>query len=76
MERVVITGMGVISPLGNSVERFWDGLVHGQSGISTIDTFDVSKHKSKIAGVVKDFDGEALFGKKKFVEWIGLASLR
>lgn len=65
MERVVITGMGVISPLGNSVERFWDGLVHGQSGISTIDTFDVSKHKSKIAGVVRDFDGEALFGKKE-----------
>ncbi|MGO4696928.1 beta-ketoacyl-ACP synthase II [Paenibacillus sp. 2TAB26] len=65
MERVVITGMGVISPLGNSVEHFWDGLVHGQSGISTIDTFDVSKHKSKIAGVVRDFDGEALFGKKE-----------
>ncbi|OMF37102.1 beta-ketoacyl-[acyl-carrier-protein] synthase II [Paenibacillus sp. FSL H8-0548] len=65
MERVVITGMGVISPLGNSVEHLWDGLVNGVSGISKIDAFDASKHKARIAGIVRDFDAEALFGRKE-----------
>lgn len=64
-ERVVVTGMGVISPLGNSVERFWNQLIEGRSGISRIDTFDVSRHKSKIAGLVRDFDADALFGRKE-----------
>lgn len=65
MERVVITGMGVISPLGNTVESFWSGLVKGESGISRIDTFDVSRQKSKIAGLVRDFDADALLGRKE-----------
>ncbi|WP_138752060.1 beta-ketoacyl-ACP synthase II [Paenibacillus sinopodophylli] len=64
MERVVITGMGVISPLGNDVESFWRGLINGVSGISQIDAFDTSKHKSKIGGIVRDFNAEALFGRK------------
>lgn len=65
MERVVITGMGVISPLGNDVDTFWNQLIHGQSGISLIDTFDTHRHKTKIAGVVKQFDAEARFGRKE-----------
>lgn len=65
MERVVITGMGVVSPLGHSVEQFWDRLKHGQSGISAIDSFDAARHKSRIAGQVRDFDADALFGKKE-----------
>ncbi|MEC0246816.1 beta-ketoacyl-ACP synthase II [Paenibacillus chitinolyticus] len=65
MERVVITGMGIISPLGNGVAPFWERLVQGQSGISRIDTFDTTRYKSKIAGLVRDFDGEALFGRKE-----------
>ncbi|MBG9774056.1 beta-ketoacyl-ACP synthase II [Brevibacillus laterosporus] len=65
MERVVITGMGVVSPIGNDVESFWSNLVQGTSGISYIDTFDTSKHKTKFAGVVKDFDAESIFGRKE-----------
>lgn len=64
MERVVITGMGVITPLGNDVDTFWTSIVHGKSGISTVDTFDVSRHKSKIGGVVRDFDPESMFGRE------------
>lgn len=63
MERVVITGMGVITPLGNDVDTFWTSIVQGKSGISTVDTFDVSRHKSKIGGVVRDFDSEQRFGR-------------
>ncbi|WCN37661.1 beta-ketoacyl-ACP synthase II [Aneurinibacillus uraniidurans] len=64
MEKVVITGMGVVSPLGNDVEKFWRNLVEGKSGISSIDTFDVSNHKTKIAGIVKDFNADELLGRK------------
>jgi 3-oxoacyl-[acyl-carrier-protein] synthase II len=64
MERVVITGMGVISPLGNNVETLWRHLIEGKSGITTIDTFDVSNSKTKIAGLVRDFDADALWGRK------------
>ncbi|WP_419877377.1 beta-ketoacyl-ACP synthase II [Brevibacillus centrosporus] len=65
MEKVVITGLGVISPLGNSVDPFWDGLTKGKSGIRLIDTFDTAKQKAKIAGLIRDFDGEGRFGRKE-----------
>ncbi|WP_047154057.1 beta-ketoacyl-ACP synthase II [Aneurinibacillus tyrosinisolvens] len=65
MERVVITGMGVVSPLGNSVETFWQHLVEGRSGISVIDSFDVTRHKTKIAGVVRDFNAEDILDRKE-----------
>ncbi|MFJ7404979.1 MULTISPECIES: beta-ketoacyl-ACP synthase II [unclassified Lysinibacillus] len=65
MERVVITGMGVVSPLGNDVQTFWNNLKNGQSGISTIDTFDITNQKTKIAGLIKDFNAEEVLGKKE-----------
>lgn len=65
MKRVVITGMGVISPLGNDTATFWKNVRNGKSGISTIDQFDVTDSKTKIAGIVRDFDAEGIFGKKE-----------
>jgi 3-oxoacyl-[acyl-carrier-protein] synthase II len=63
-KRVVITGLGVISPLGNDVDSTWKKLISGKSGIGLITHFDTSEFKTKIAGEVRNFDGEALFGKK------------
>lgn len=65
MERVVITGMGVISPIGNDVDTFWQALSNGQSGISAIDAFNTERFKTKFAGIVRDFDADALFGRKE-----------
>ncbi|MFC4101882.1 beta-ketoacyl-ACP synthase II [Paenibacillus xanthanilyticus] len=65
MERVVITGMGIVSPLGNSVDAFWDKLTRGESGVRAIESFDTAGHKARIAGTVRDFDAQALFGTKE-----------
>ncbi|MDQ0227710.1 beta-ketoacyl-ACP synthase II [Metabacillus niabensis] len=65
MERVVITGMGIVSPIGNNIQTFWNNLINGESGISTIDTFDVTNHKTKIAGIVQDFDADKVLGKNE-----------
>ncbi|MCD1259125.1 beta-ketoacyl-ACP synthase II [Paenibacillus athensensis] len=65
MQRVVITGMGVISPLGNDTTTLWNGLVAGQSGVSRIDSFDTSAYKTNIAGIVRDFDAEAAVGRRE-----------
>lgn len=65
MKRVVITGMGVISPLGNDVNSFWNQLVKGHSGISLIDSFDTADYKTKIAGIVRDFDADEILGRKE-----------
>ena len=54
--RIVITGLGVISPVENDVESFWQALLAGKSGIGPITTFDSSAFDSQIAGEVKDFD--------------------
>lgn len=65
VERVVITGMGVVSPIGNDIETFWNNLIKGESGIVNIDTFDVTNHKTKIAGIVLGFDADEVLGKKE-----------
>ena len=62
--RVVITGMGAITPIGNTVEEFWKGLKDGACGIERIGKFDTSEFKVKIAGEVKDFDAERYMSKK------------
>ena len=55
-ERVVITGLGAITPLGLSVETTWQGLVEGRSGVTPITAFDASMSAVRIAASVKDFD--------------------
>lgn len=54
--RVVITGLGAITPLGNDVKSFWDGIVAGKNGIDKIMSFDTTNFKVKLAGEVKNFD--------------------
>jgi 3-oxoacyl-[acyl-carrier-protein] synthase II len=63
--RVVITGLGAITPLGNSVPVFWDGLVTGRSGVAPTMAFDTSKLSTRISAEVKDFDPDALFGRRE-----------
>jgi 3-oxoacyl-[acyl-carrier-protein] synthase II len=65
--RVVITGMGVVTPVGNSLETFWSNLKNGVSGISTIDAFDTSGYDCKIGGQVRDFDPKPFFKNPKDV---------
>ncbi|GAB4475120.1 MAG: beta-ketoacyl-ACP synthase II [Anaerolineales bacterium] len=63
--RVVVTGMGCISPLGNDIHSLWQSISRGISGVGPITQFDASEHKTKIAAEVKDFDAVALFGSRE-----------
>jgi len=63
--RVVITGLGCVSPLGNNVQATWEVAVAGKSGVGPITLFDASEHEARIAGEVKGFDAAALFGRKE-----------
>ena len=73
MRRVVITGLGAITPLGNNVESFWQGLKEGRSGIGMITKFDTEGFKVRIAGEVRDFD-DSLCGDPKSVKRMELFS--
>lgn len=65
MRRVVITGLGTITPIGNNVEEFWNGLVEGKCGIDEITHFDTTNYKVKLAGEVKNFNIEDYFDKRE-----------
>jgi 3-oxoacyl-[acyl-carrier-protein] synthase II len=56
LKRVVVTGLGAITPLGNTLSEYWDGLMAGRNGIGPITLFDASQHDCRIAGEVKGFD--------------------
>lgn len=64
-KRAVITGMGVISPVGNTLEEFWNHLVEGRSGIDFVTRFDVSEMPTKVAGEVKNFEPTDWLDKKE-----------
>lgn len=64
-KRVVVTGLGCVSPLGNNVKDTWDALLAGRSGAAPITAFDASAHKTKFAAEVKGFDAVSLFGTRE-----------
>ncbi|MDO4173528.1 MAG: beta-ketoacyl-ACP synthase II [Eubacteriales bacterium] len=65
MERVVITGLGAVTPLGNSVPEYWDGLKNGKNGIGRITAFDTEGYKAFVAGEVRGFDPTTFLDKKE-----------
>jgi 3-oxoacyl-[acyl-carrier-protein] synthase II len=81
MRRVVVTGLGCISPVGNTVQETWNSLLEGKSGAGWITHFDASRHKTRFAAEVKGFDGAALFGTRdarkmdRFTQFATVATL-
>jgi 3-oxoacyl-[acyl-carrier-protein] synthase II len=69
MKRVAITGLGVISPLGNSVNEFWQNIIEGKSGAGPITKFDASKFKTRFGCEVKGFHPEEFFEKKEIKKY-------
>lgn len=65
LRRVVVTGIGALSPIGNTTEEFWNGLIHGISGAGPITRFDASKFKTRFACEVKNFNAEDYFDRKE-----------
>lgn len=79
LKRVVVTGLGAVTPLGNSVNDYWNNLINGVSGAAPITRFDASKFKTRFACEVKGFDPEAYFDKKEARKldaycWYGIAA--
>jgi len=64
-KRVVVTGLGAVTPIGNTVDEFWNNLLAGKSGIGYITKFDTSNHSVKIAAEVKNFNAEEHFERKE-----------
>ncbi|MDB9313603.1 beta-ketoacyl-ACP synthase II [Spirulina sp. CS-785/01] len=64
-KRVVITGLGAITPIGNDLQSYWEGLMEGRNGIGEVTRFDASKHTCRIAGEVKDFDPHLYLERKE-----------
>lgn len=65
LKRVVVTGLGAITPIGNTLADYWEGLLKGHNGIAPITLFDASRHECRIAGEVKGFDPTAFMDKKE-----------
>ncbi|WP_130616585.1 beta-ketoacyl-ACP synthase II [Cohnella abietis] len=64
-QRVVVTGMGVVTSLGSDLPTFWSNILNGKSGISQIEAFDTTEYTTKIAAEIKDFDPSAYIDKKE-----------
>ncbi|MDO5293825.1 MAG: beta-ketoacyl-ACP synthase II [bacterium] len=63
--RVVVTGMGAVTPIGNTVDEYWEGILHNKVGIGPITKFDTTEYKATLAAEVKGFDGKKLLGFKQ-----------
>lgn len=81
MKRVVITGLGVVSPVGNTTAEFWDSISNGRGGIGPVTRFDISNYESRIGGEVKNFDPCKFLSRKEarhmdhFVQYAMVAAL-
>jgi 3-oxoacyl-[acyl-carrier-protein] synthase II len=82
MNRVVITGMGVVTALGQDLETFWGNLMAGNSGVSHIESFDVSEYPTRIAAEIKEFNAEEYIDRKdvrkmdRFVQFAAVAAIK
>ena len=65
LKRVVVTGLGALTPLGNTVSEYWNGLINGVSGAAPITRFDASKFKTQFACEIKGYDPEKYFDRKE-----------
>jgi 3-oxoacyl-[acyl-carrier-protein] synthase II len=65
LKRVVVTGLGALTPIGNSIQEYWDGLINGKSGAAPITYYDTEKHKTKFACEVKNFNIEDYMDRKE-----------
>ena len=80
LKRVVVTGLGALTPIGNTLQEYWDGLKNGKSGAAPITYYDTEKHKTKFACEVKNFNAEDFIDKKevrrldKFAQYAIVAS--
>ena len=80
-ERVVVTGIGAVSPVGIGIDPFWDAISHGRSGIALVTHFDAAKYDSRIGGEVKDFDASKSLNPKQvrrmdhFVQYAMVSSM-
>ena len=80
LKRVVVTGLGALTPIGNTVQEYWDALLNGKSGAAPITYYDTEKHKTKFACEVKNFNVEDFIDKKesrrldKFAQYAVVAS--
>jgi len=75
-KRVVITGVGQVTSLGDDIDEFWKNITEGKSGVSKITNFDPADFASKIASEVKDFDSSDYINKKMRKEWEDLQNLQ
>jgi len=80
--RVVVTGLGALTPIGNNIAEYWEGLISGRNGIEPVTLFDASQHASRIAGEVKGFDPNAFLDRKeskrmdRFTQFAVIASVQ
>lgn len=73
--RVVITGIGAVTPLGNTATETWEGIIAGKSGVGPLTRLDSTQFPAKVAAEVKDFSIEEFVEKKKLEKWTALLNL-
>ena len=76
LKRVVVTGLGALTPIGNNIEEYWNGLVNGVSGAAPITHFDAAKFKTSFACELIDLISINLSTGKKLEKWTSLPSMQ